>query len=264
MSIAVAIVTFGYETDEGKAAMKLLDKHDIPYESVVDLRQVLRDPKTERVKFQVDGSHEWTQRAVYVQSNWPEVITESVKEIDERAGWNIGCVNLACCRTGFHRADTYGRTIKACMNRIELNGTRVFNVQHFPLHGVGAKEVGKVLDLAVKWTEDPWGIVRGGKAVPKSELYAYDACCTRPSAMENFHAIYKYVDEFQTCMHMEAIDMQFPSPTLARLRANRKSNGWVGGPGGVNKHEIQCLEHIAINMYIFQYVCYIDISKFTS
>ena len=84
---AVAIVTFGFENDTGKTLVKLLRKMGIGKREIFDLRNDLRDPKqTEsRVKFQVDGTHEWTQRAVYSQSKFPAVLRSCFSQVESLA-----------------------------------------------------------------------------------------------------------------------------------------------------------------------------------
>ena len=80
---AVAIVTFGFDTETGKTLVKLLRKMGIGKREIYDLRDDLRDPKqTESwVKFQVGGTHErdhrrrsrrWHERAAREhERHWP-------------------------------------------------------------------------------------------------------------------------------------------------------------------------------------------------
>ena len=65
-SVAVAIVTFGHESETGKKVVRLL-REKANGVDVFDLRNELRDPKQveSRVKHQTDGTDEWAQRAVY-------------------------------------------------------------------------------------------------------------------------------------------------------------------------------------------------------
>ena len=126
---AVAIVTFGFDNDTGKTLVKLLRKMGIGKREIFDLRNDLRDPKqTEsRVKFQVDGTHEWTQRAVYNQSKFPAMMRSCFSQVESLAGEDRPIIVFRACKTGYHRADTVGRTEWECLNRlekIEPNGRR--------------------------------------------------------------------------------------------------------------------------------------------
>ena len=198
---AVAIVTFGFDNDTGKTLVKLLRKMGIGKREIFDLRNDLRDPKqTEsRVKFQVDGTHEWTQRAVYSQSKFPAVLRSCFSQVESLAAENRPIIVFRACKTGYHRADTVGRTERECLNRlekIEPNGrrTRMFNAQHFPLCDVWAKDVESHLQLAIEWSTSPFTLTKGGASIPRESLYAFEACSTRRQAAENFDRIYNWVD----------------------------------------------------------------------
>ena len=52
--------------------------------------------------------------------------------------------------------------------------------------------------LAHKWVKEPWAISRGGPHYAREELYSYDACCTRPSAIENFQWTYDFVETYDS------------------------------------------------------------------
>ena len=56
---------------------------------VFDLRPDLRGPTQveSRVKYQTDGTHEWTQRAVYSQSILPSVMQKCFFAIQKLAIW---------------------------------------------------------------------------------------------------------------------------------------------------------------------------------
>ena len=153
---------------------------------IYDLREDLKDPKqTEsRVKFQVDGTHEWTQRAVYGQSKFPAVLQSCVFQVETLAATDKPILVVRGCRTGYHRVDTVGRTERECLNRlekIEPNGrrTRMFNAQHFPLCDVWAKGVESHLQLAIEWSTSPFTLAKGGASIPRESLYAFEACSTR-------------------------------------------------------------------------------------
>ena len=193
----IAIVTFGIETRVGGAMVNELQRIGKSPKDVLDLREKLRDPKDDasRVKYQTDGTHEWTQRAVYCQSNFAGLVCGEVQKA------NAGCCGLLlrACRTGYHRADVYGRTEKEALNRVCArlpNGTyaRKFNAQHFPLCDIDHRDVYANLKLAVDWVKEPFGMCRGHIDHARESLYAHDACMTRPQAAATFKTIYDFVD----------------------------------------------------------------------
>ena len=120
--VPVAIVTFGLDTSTGSAVTRAIDGFGWSCEDVWDLRPHLQDPRdnTSRVKFQKDGSHEWTQRAIFSQSNFPWVAQQCVEEVIERTARGKGVVVLRACKTGYHRCDTEGRLEKEILNRLEV------------------------------------------------------------------------------------------------------------------------------------------------
>ena len=93
-SVAGAIVTFGHDSETGHKLVTLLRENGLGKVDVFDLRRELRDPKQveSRVKHQMDGTHEWTQRAAYSQSNFPEVMQKCVSQIEKLAVGNRGVI----------------------------------------------------------------------------------------------------------------------------------------------------------------------------
>jgi hypothetical protein len=205
--IAISVVTFGLGTPIAQEVFKKLQAWGIPRAEVHDLRTVLRDPRdnASRALWQVDGTHEWTQRAVYGQESFPTCVQQRIGELEARVRDGRPRIIFEACHTGFHRADVFGRTLKSCLNRklaFDPAGEmlRVFNCMHFPLCELKPRDVAKHLELAWKWADtDGWALVRGGTG-PREDLYAYDACCTRPQAYEHFHVIYDNVESYASLL----------------------------------------------------------------
>ena len=194
---AVAIVTFGFGSPAGKRALQVLPQYGLDARDVLDMRKVLTDPRsdTSRVRHQVDATDEWTQRAVMSQQAFPDVMQQCVTEADAQAADRAFALVFRACTTGFHRADTVGRTEKEMLNRkVNSAGVRLYNAQHFPLCEVAPRDVEQHLDLAVRWASEPWGLTRGGMNRAREELFGMDAARTRPEASRNLDAVYEWLE----------------------------------------------------------------------
>ncbi|MDA8584409.1 hypothetical protein N9L68_09230 [bacterium] len=182
----------------GERAHQAFAEYGVGKREIYDLRQDLKDPRqTEsRVKFQVDGTHEWTQRAVYSQSQFPAVLQSCIFQVESLPGEKQPIIVVRGCRTGYHRADTVGRTERECLNRMEKIGPNGRRIRMFnsPLCDVWAKDVQRHLMLAVDWARSPFTLAKGGSTFLRESLYAFESCSTRGQAAENFTRLYDWVD----------------------------------------------------------------------
>ena len=68
----------------------------------------------------MDGSHEWTQRAIFSQQNFPEVVKDCISDVMIMAHFEEDIVCFRGCHTGYHRCDVECRVEKEALNRIEV------------------------------------------------------------------------------------------------------------------------------------------------
>ena len=211
LPFSICVVSFGSNTPVGTALFQeMKTKCYTPY--YYDLKRELDDPRKNdtKVHWHVDGSHSWTQRAVYSQSNFVQVIINIVEDLGDicRNKEDPCCrICLVYCRTGYHRGDTTGRTLNEAMNRVmcmadDDTKQRTFNVLHIPLCDVCPNDVASHIKLAEEWVQDPFCLQRGGDKTLRENLYAYDACCTRREAKEHFDELYDYIDNCMEADHV--------------------------------------------------------------
>ena len=192
----MAIVSFGIETATGDEVYRRLADYGYTHQDVNDLRWKLKNPRdnTARTQHEVDGMNDWTQRAIFGQSNFFQVVQEDVSLILSKTERGNGLMHLEGCRTGWHRAYTLATELQEILNRITVNGRRLFNAMHFPLCNVKPRDVREHLQLAARWSQSPWSTARGKQHLERENLYAYDGCAQRPNASDNFHKIWDWVD----------------------------------------------------------------------
>ena len=190
--LAVAIVIGGQATKQG-AYMKKRRQTANENWSFFDLREMLDDPLDDAQVFPgVDGTDPTTIQAVYSQKQFGVHIVET---IDKLRDGTIGPLVDVECKSGFHRADTFGRTLQATCNAIlDGKGERMFNVQIFPLHNLTKKGAAEAaVDRAVEWaTQEAWTLVCE-KGIRLHQRYAYEAASQRRESFATFDMIWKHV-----------------------------------------------------------------------
>jgi hypothetical protein len=209
---AISVITYGENTAIAAKVLRAAGGMGIQME-VFDVRSSLSDPRDtgSRTLQHVDGTHVWTQRAVYSQTAFPGVVADIVTRAEANCfhGEPEDRLIFIKCATGFHRADTTGRTVVSACNRISnvVNGeeVRLFNALHFPLCAVLPRDVQRHIELAFDWVLEPHTVVKGGFTPYRCELYAFDAAQSRRQAMESFEQIYTWTDGFVPLVENDAI-----------------------------------------------------------
>ena len=192
----VAIVTSGWDSVAGDYMRKRVKTHgNEPWEHVA-LYDLLKDPsRNEQLKHGADCTDPLTIVAVYVQDDFANLICSHVNDL-------LGCHQVgggtlidAECKSGYHRASTYGETLKVGLNAItDADGIKIFNAQTFPLHRhTHPPSIEQQVNMAVKWTTDPWGMTPLTNIYDPTALWAYEACLARPASMSNFNIIWDFV-----------------------------------------------------------------------
>ncbi|HIE68684.1 MAG TPA: hypothetical protein EYP98_00190 [Planctomycetes bacterium] len=99
---------------------------------------------------------------------------------------------FAKCTSGFHRADTYGRTTTDMLNAIVFSGRRKFNAMHFPLVGARHREELEYYKKNVsEWGSQPWTVV----ATKQPEMrYAYNETLSDPRTRRHFALIWYFIE----------------------------------------------------------------------
>ena len=124
----ITIVSFGFDTKSGGSFLK--DSRDSKGIHIVDLRQSLvKDPATS-IGHGEDGTHLQTQRVVFGQGRFLEVMKGLVESVvtDRHTVIGLGC------RQGIHRSDTCARTLECCLNAVlHEDGSRAFNAKQFSM-----------------------------------------------------------------------------------------------------------------------------------
>ena len=121
----ITIVSFGFDTKSGGAFLKSAEGVHI-----VDLRKSLvKDPATS-IGHGEDGTHVQTQRVVFAQGRFLEVMKDLVESVvtDRHHVVGLGC------RQGIHRSDTCARALEGVLNAVlHEDGSRAFNAKQFSM-----------------------------------------------------------------------------------------------------------------------------------
>jgi hypothetical protein len=98
---------------------------------VMDIRTALpRDPHYWVGQWE-DGTYHNTQRAVFAQEKFPQVVKDILWEVvSKRPSFKI----MVCCNRGMHRANTCARCVQECLNLfVDNKGNRKYNAMIFPM-----------------------------------------------------------------------------------------------------------------------------------
>jgi len=103
------------------------------------------------------------------------------------------------CRTGWHRASSFGNTVAEVLNSLEGNtGERLFNCQTYSLlKYTRADAINQQIQSAIGWVfrDDPH-LMPGGAGRDRASLYAYHAVAQREQSEANFKHIWDWVDVY--------------------------------------------------------------------
>ena len=160
MSVPIAVVSFGHK--EHDRLMQEFINLDEPFYVYYDLRKMISDPlRQDRVNHREDGSHAKTIVAVFGQQSFANVVAETLSgALAQAESLGRGVVIAGGCNGGFHRADTWGRTLVDSFNALMVGpAVRLVNAQHFPLQTASQDEAKYILDDAKKWAAMPWTMI---------------------------------------------------------------------------------------------------------
>ena len=194
--IQVAIVVSGYATAGGQEMSRRMYKDLF---ETVQLWDILTDRVTdEQVYHGSPAGDPMTILAIYSQPAFSKLVRKYTGKLLERADDNDPTQLIhAECRTGHHRAATFGLTMVDVLNSIEDGeGNRRFNAQLFPLlNYTKPSAICNQIDSAVQWTQrsNPH-IMPGGADRDRKSLFGYAACAQREAAEKHFGEIWDHVD----------------------------------------------------------------------
>lgn len=181
--MTVTIVSFGTSSPAND-----LWQHELKGDtwSHYDCRDYLpRDPSV-HVHYNEDGTCENTQRAVYQQKYWPELMEKLLTDV-----WSRRCMSV-CCNKGKHRSNVTARTMESLLNSAtDHEGRRYFNCKHFALGQAGRSEAADIIQRAKDWAASPWVMM------PRpAEVFGQQAALESPDAFRNFEQVKIIVDRW--------------------------------------------------------------------
>ena len=123
---------------------------------------------------------------------------------------NINAV-LVQCESGFHRADTCGRTIEAGLNAVfNESNNRVYNAMLFSAcEQMGNKGLYKMVDRAVDWSTGAWldTPTTDGGCEDSTRRYAFEGVKVCSTAYDNFVRFWAHVDYVHCHVPIEVPDV---------------------------------------------------------
>ena len=182
MSVPIAVVSFGHK----RHARLMCDFVTRLEPSVMsfDLCSMLTDPLYDDcVNDHEDGSHAKTIVAVFGQQGFARAVSVTLaKALWLAHSLGRGVVIAGGCNGGFHRADTWGRTVVDSFNALMVGPVgRLVNAQHFPMQTKSPREAKHILNTAQNWVAMPWTI-----ANPTFPTYAEHETKARQSSHDTF------------------------------------------------------------------------------
>ena len=224
--IPVAILISGYDSPAGKQYSR--DANAKQQFFTIPLWDMLTDRvHDEQVRHK--ETDELTLLAIYSQSEFVDEIIKladiAVGSLDKPYGDILQLIH-AQCRTGYHRASTFGNTLSEVLNSLESPlGTRLFNCQSFSLLKYTRKDaIDKQIDSAIEWSrrEDPH-LMPGGGSRERCTLYAYHAVAQREASEINFKRIWDWVDSFNEAgLAKHSDDVQYMASIVAEHHEERE------------------------------------------
>jgi hypothetical protein len=156
----VAIVTYGHKQErDGHLPIEATLVETFGGDAIMwkDLRRVLPNPaKKMKVssEFRRDGSFASTIQKVFSQREFADVVCDDISTFTQYPDLNVVAYS---CASGFHRADSCGRTCKSLLNSmVGSNNEKLFNAEHFPLcHADNLEHVRDVVRKMQEWIDCP-------------------------------------------------------------------------------------------------------------
>ena len=150
-----------------------------------------RDPRMGGIGHKENGDHGQTQRVIYGQARFPKLIKDVTADITYQTRRTL-CIFR--CQSGYHRADTSSKTIKAVGNSLHHKGLRLLNVQVFSFADSYGKEgVAERLQSIEAWLKNPRCLIECQEG--RQNKYAFDATSSSDQAGSNFDDIWNWVEE---------------------------------------------------------------------
>ena len=224
------VVTCGYEHPHYKMLQNGVDFRQADENDnwwILDLTKELTDPaRKEQTIHGEDSSNKNVQIAIYTQDRFATLICDTLEAIEY---YDAHRRIFAFCRSGHHRADTFGASIVSAANRIKNpDGSRKYNAIQFPLHKVTKQAtVVEEMKAAESFWYEQYFITNSTIDLGRDQLFAFNGVCRRPAAMQNFTAIYDYVDEHNNQVTAPKED-RYASAPWSRKRARMDTDENTG------------------------------------
>jgi hypothetical protein len=215
----IAIVSFGYKDKNSKDVQKFLESMGC-YDDVVDCRDFLQRDPSVSVGHNVNGSNEGTQRAVFGQDGFCDLM----ECLLTKAG-SSSCNGIVTpvCNHGCHRSDTAGRMTTDILNQVTNDvGDRIYNARYFAFHDVWKWEgVKQQLDDVKRWIAEPWTLTPGGPK-PREQRYGYEAAMGNSKAAQQWGDVQQWFEQhfWSVPKAVQADDVVHDEPRAKRARSD--------------------------------------------
>jgi len=228
--ISIAVIVSGWDTPAGKQfAADAETKKQFHY---VPLWSMLTDRVTaEQVRHK--ETDEMTMLAIYSQMDFVNAIVSLAEYVIASTNEPRDVVQLihAECRTGWHRASTFGNTFAEVINSVEGSaGNRLFNCQCYSLlKYTRADAINQQIQSAIGWVfrEDPH-LMPGGAGRDRATLYAYHAVAQREQSEANFKHIWDWVDAFNALEDDDDAYLDAVPPIVVKVESRSRSRSPSG------------------------------------
>ena len=204
-TINVALISSGFKLHTAKMIHSMVMDNGADHSFwYIDIAAKCPDPVvTENVPHATNGKNAQVQRAVFAQ---PQFYNFIMKFLNDFANYAVGrrapdenrplmLIASGECRSGFHRADTWGRTTEALLNAlVDPNGCRIANAKHFSMSEcTGSKSRETTAQSALGWVAAPWLATKWSLAVSASDRYGFEGAMDRQEAAHNYGNMWRYV-----------------------------------------------------------------------
>ena len=225
--IPMAILVSGWDTHAGKQMREDESTAGRQWKRFkhVPLSNMLRDRVRDEQVFH-GQSDAMSVLAIYSQPEFGDAIISMadtiIESVDNDREPVLNLIN-AECRTGFHRATTYGNTLAEVLNGLEdPPGVRRFNCQVFSTIKYTRRDaITKQIQSAIDFVErDDPHLMPGGASRDRSTLYGYSAVAQRAASEAVFKRIWDRVDEYNKWAATHYInDLTRDEPPVQRERS---------------------------------------------
>ena len=203
----VAVLVFGYTTEQGKMFMKMVEHGDIDCHPPVDIRDYLKkDPSNNvTVSHHENADSIRTQQALLNSgTNFVNAVSKVVYDVnalslDDHGGTyrrpSIAKIYPVYCKAGKHGADGTAKFAQHAVNAVVVGGNRVFNCNVFSLSTARtARDVRDTVQDAQKWLAEAWSLCepdanfgKQASAISPRAKAAWDAIVGFPCDLAGLH-----------------------------------------------------------------------------